>query len=231
MTDGIHGIQVALFDIAGTLTKVNAWKAIVESPETDPQRRKRLRRQIMPFWGAYKVGLYSEYRFRQRWVNRLATLLLGWTEDAIETLFDWAANTYLADHYRDDVIAELQQLKAEGVHVVLVSSIFERFAQKIAEKVGADKGIGSILEIENGKVTGKIVGQTCAGGQKIVIAEQYLGTQQIHTPLKECGVAYSDSISDRSMLEAVKVATAVYPDKRLKACAEKNGWRLITRAL
>lgn len=224
MTDGIH---VALFDIAGTLTTINAWKAIVESPEVDPKRRKQVRRKIMPFWLVYKAGIYSEYRFRQRWVNHLATFVTGWTEDAVDSLFEWSANTYLADYYREDVVAELRQLKASGTHVVLVSSIFERFAEKIAARVGADKGIGSTLAFEGGKATGKIVGQSCAGAEKVALSQQYLASQQIHADLKENGAAYSDSISDRPMLAAVKQATAVYPDKQLKSEAEKHGWRIL----
>lgn len=224
MTDGI---QVALFDIAGTLTKINAWKGIVESPELDPKRRKNLMRRALPFWAAYKIGIYSEYRFRQRWVDWLANILADWAEDKLEAMFDWVVNTYLVDHYRTDVIDELQKLKASGVHVILVSSIFERFSQKVAERVGADNGIGSKLEFINGKATGKIIGQSCSGKSKVSFAEGYLKTQDFHLPLLECGAAYSDSISDQPMLEAVKKATVVYPDKKLKVVAEQKGWRIL----
>lgn len=221
-------IKVALFDIAGTLTSVNIWKAMTNSPKIPESSIRGMYLRILPFWLLYRVRIFSEVRFRHLWVKELARLVKGWSEADLDKLFEWGVNSYLAPHYRQDVVAELQALKQNGVYVVLVSNMFESFCDKVAQRLGADKGLGTQLEFSNGVATGKLVGKSLAGSEKVERAHHYLKQVGKDVEFSEAAAAYADSISDVPLLSHAKVATATYPDEQLKREAVKNGWRILS---
>lgn len=216
-----------MFDIAGTLTSIDVWKGLTASPAIDPARLRRLWRGQLPFYALYKLRLLSEYRFRHVWVNGLAKLVKGMSQAEIEAIFNWMIEDYLTPYYRHDVIDELQQHKANGVYVVLVSNMFAAFSQQFAAKVGADYGIGTQLAFADGRATGQIEGKPCAGPEKIQYVVEHLQAVLPSVSLQEQGAGYADSFSDRALLGAVKVPTATYPDTRLASFAQEQGWRIL----
>lgn len=161
------------------------------------------------------------------WVQGLASLLYGLTETQVDAVFAWMIDDYLTPYYRQDVIAELQQHKANGVYVVLVSNMFTGFSQQFATKVGANYGIGTRLAFVDGQAIGKIEGKPCAGPEKIQYVLEHLASVLPAVSLKTQGAGYADSYSDRVLLDAVKIPTATYPDSRLAAFAQEHGWRIL----
>ena len=107
--------------------------------------------------------------------------------------------------------------------VVLVSTMFERIVSRLATYLGATVGLGSQLALENGLCTGKIVGETCSGGRKVVFARRFLEQAYPEIALRNC-IAYADSGSDIPFLTAVGFQVAVYPDEAMRAAALEAGW-------
>lgn len=220
-------IKVALFDIAGTLTSVNVWKVMTNSTKVDEGRLRLMYARALPFWALYKLRVMSEVRFRHLWVKALAPLVRGWNETQLDDLFEWGVTAYLKPHYREDVVAELRELKAKGAYVVLVSNMFERFCDRFARQVGADKGLGTQLEFQNGVATGRVLGKAMAGDEKLERAHQFLKTQGIDVAFNDHAAAYADSLSDVALLAAAKFPTVTYPDSQMRQEAVKRGWRII----
>lgn len=182
----------------------------------------------LPIWLAWKAKLYSEIRFRDRWIRALATVLRGFDHDEVLSIFDWGVNTYLVPYYRADILAEMQQHRQNGAKVVIVSNIFQDFVSTMVARLGADGGIGTVLAYgADGLATGKIASDPSAGQQKVENVIQWLKAHQIEVDLGTEGTAYADSISDVPLLAATKYPNATYPDADLKTHAEKHGWRII----
>lgn len=220
-------VSVAVFDVSGTLVSGNAWRGITLAPQIPTSRRRWLMGTNLPIYLAWKTRLYSEYRFRDHWIRALASLLRGYTHAEVNTIFDWGVNTYLIPHYRQDVVDELQALKANGTTVLIVSNIFQGFVDLLVQRLGADDGVGTTLAYADGVATGGIDGIPSAGQQKVDNVNAWLQKHGHSIDLTTDAAAYADSISDSPLLSAVKHATATYPDGQLRHLAIQKNWRIL----
>ena len=96
---------------------------------------------------------------------------------------------------------EIKKLKTDGFVIVVVSASPENWIQKWSFSEGLEL-IASKLEVNNGKITGKILGKNCHGVEKLKrIKEKYI--------IEDYKViyAYGDTSGDRPMLN---VATHSY---------------------
>lgn len=215
--------EVAFFDVDGTLVQGNTWTGILRYPRINRLKITWLYMVTAVRYVLYRLYLLGQAQFRAGWIRGLAGLLKGWPEAEVNTLFAWLTEDYLRDHYRQDVIALLEKHKAQGSHIVLISSIFEGAAQRIAQRLGADGVIATRLETKNGAATGSIVGKVCIGRRRLDLIRAYLKKNGYPTTLSRC-IAYADSYSDAPMLAAMGGAVAVYPDEELRAAALEQGW-------
>nr|WP_033378205.1 HAD-IB family hydrolase [Corynebacterium lubricantis] len=129
-------------------------------------------------------------------------------------------NSMLRKSYSETI--ELANMHiAAGQQVWLVSATPVQIGQILAERFGFTGALGTVAEEEDGKFTGRLMGDILHGpGKKHAVAA--LATIQ-HLDLKQC-TAYSDSINDIPMLTMVGTPVAINPDKPLKAEAERRGW-------
>ena len=95
--------------------------------------------------------------------------------------------------------------------------------EPIGELLGADRVIASRLTVEDGRYTGVIEYYAYAEEKARAIRE--LAEEQGYD-LAEC-FAYSDSITDRHMLEVVGHPHAVNPDRELRRLAHEQGWPVL----
>ncbi|HZV59580.1 MAG TPA: haloacid dehalogenase-like hydrolase, partial [Candidatus Eremiobacteraceae bacterium] len=81
------------------------------------------------------------------------------------------------------------------------------------------------LEQSGNRWTGRILGDAMFGKAKARAVVQLARCEGFD--LAEC-YAYGDSLSDRSMLEAVGRAAAVNPSWRMERLARRRGWNVLT---
>lgn len=112
---------------------------------------------------------------------------------------------------------------ADGLDVIVISSSGTEVVEPICERLGVDRAVGTQMAIEDGKYTGEIL--FYAYGEGKAQAMQALA-QEFGYDLA-ASYAYSDSITDLPMLEAVGNPTAVNPDAELRAIAEERGWSIV----
>ncbi len=168
-------VRAALFDIDGTLTTGgDVWPVLLTSPDVQRWRMWWLYGTAMPHYMLSKAGVVSQQGFRDRWVRLMAWLMSGWQADQVGTIYERTVMEYLTPTLRVDVVALLERHKAQGHPVVLVSTMFEGIVSELAASLGADVGLGSRVEMQNGHCTGRITGPTCAGGRKVDFARAYL---------------------------------------------------------
>jgi len=106
----------------------------------------------------------------------------------------------------------------------IISASPKELVEPLAKALGMTDGIGTVSQVVDGKYTGKLVGPFCYGEGKVEAIQQIATWEGFD--LGEC-YAYSDSISDLPMLEAVGHPVAVNPDNRLNQIARNRGWPIV----
>lgn len=120
--------------------------------------------------------------------------------------------------------ALLAEHHAAGHHRIVVSASPIELVDRIARALGLEGAVATRSEINDGRYTGRLVGEFCYGAGKVIEIEKLAAERGYD--LAQCS-AYSDSISDLPMLERVGKAVAVNPDRELRHIARQRGWRII----
>lgn len=111
----------------------------------------------------------------------------------------------------------------KGQRVWLVTATPVELAAIIARRLGLTGALGTVVEVEDGVYTGRLVGAPLHGQAKaaavIALAERE------GLDLTRCA-AYSDSANDVPMLSVVGRAVAVNPDGTLRSHARAVGWEV-----
>lgn len=119
-----------------------------------------------------------------------------------------------------ELIAEHQLAERD---VVIVSASGSEVVEPIGELLGADLVVASRLEVVDGRYTGGIDRYVYAEEKAVALREL---AEEHGYDLAQC-YAYSDSVTDVPMLEAVGHAFAVNPDKELRRLATERGWTVL----
>jgi HAD superfamily hydrolase (TIGR01490 family) len=134
--------------------------------------------------------------------------------------------------YRDEIkprlwprsIDRLKHHLELGHEVWLVSAAPVELVEAIAQDLGANGALGTIVGHKDGVLTGELVGDPLHGKDKLKAVEKLAKERGIN--LKDSW-GYSDSLNDLPLLSAVGHAVAVNPDSMLKKYALAAGWEII----
>jgi HAD superfamily hydrolase (TIGR01490 family) len=156
----------------------------------------------------------------ERLRSQITALCTGWD---VATVHEIVGET-LHDIVDPLVYAEaadlIEEHKAAGREIVIVSSSGAEVVEPIGELLGADRVVATRMVTVDGRYTGEIdfyaYGENKAEAVRRVAAEGGYD-------LADC-YAYSDSITDLPMLSEVGHPTAVNPDRGLRKAALENGW-------
>lgn len=119
---------------------------------------------------------------------------------------------------------ELADMHLQAGHQVwLVTAAPVQLAQIIARELGFTGALGTVVEVEDGVFTGRMVGDMLHGPGKKHAVVALAASEELD--LARC-TAYSDSINDVPMLSMVGTAVAVNPDSRLRRTANRNKWEI-----
>lgn len=220
---------VALFDFDGTLYTGHIWQDLVRHHWAT--RRSRgwvvayLVRNMAPL-PLYKVGLMSQAAVFHTWSETMGWLLRGWTQAQAQALFESLAEEQIVPNLRPDVLQRLDQHRAQGHLVALVSGTFAPFLEVIARRLDVPHAIGTPLEQRDGRYTGRSVPPLCQGEGKPRRVFAHLAEQGL-APDWTASFAYADRSTDLPMLSLVGQPVAVYPDEELLTYARAHGWPVL----
>lgn len=114
--------------------------------------------------------------------------------------------------------------RAAGDVVVIVTGATRYAAEPLARELGIDHVVCTELEVDSaGCFTGRLEPPMCYGTGKITRTEA-LAARHDFALSEAC--FYSDSITDRPLLEQVAEPVVVNPDARLRRLAKQRGWRV-----
>ncbi|HET9874944.1 MAG TPA: HAD-IB family hydrolase [Mycobacterium sp.] len=156
--------------------------------------------------------------------THLTNMCTGWNVEQVKAI----VGETLHDIVTPLVFAEAAELIADhklcGRDVVVVSASGEEIVAPIARALGATHAMATRMVVADGKYTGEI-GFYCFGEGKVQAIRELAAREGY---LLEHCYAYSDSITDLPMLEAVGHPTAVNPDRALRKEAVTRGWPVLT---
>ncbi len=154
----------------------------------------------------------------------ITNMCTGWDVEQIKSI----VGETLHDIVDPLVFAEAAELIADhklcGRDVVVVSASGEEIVAPIARALGATHAMATRMVVQDGKYTGDIAFY-CYGEGKVE-AIRALAAREGYA-LEHC-YAYSDSITDLPMLEAVGHPTVVNPDRALRKEAVAREWPVQT---
>jgi HAD superfamily hydrolase (TIGR01490 family) len=114
----------------------------------------------------------------------------------------------------------IEEHRAAGREIVIVSSSGAEMVGPIGELLGADRVVATRMVTVDGRYTGEI--EFYAYAENKAAAMRGIADDAGYD-LADC-YAYSDSITDLPMLSAVGHPTAVNPDRALRRAAMERGW-------
>ena len=121
------------------------------------------------------------------------------------------------------MLDEVHAHQDAGRATFIVSAAGNGVVEPLAMVLGMDGGIGTRYEVDaEGAFTGRFDGPFVYGPGKVEAMEAFAAEHDID--LAE-SYAYSDSLSDLPMLEAVGHAVVVNPDPALAEIAKREGWQ------
>ena len=98
---------------------------------------------------------------------------------------------------RPDTVARLGWHRRSGHRVVLVSASFRSYLVPLGTALGVDAVLSTAFEVGgDGRLTGRLDGANCRGGEKVRRLRDWLGGEQVEL------WAYGDSAGDTELLAA-----------------------------
>jgi phosphoserine phosphatase len=132
-------------------------------------------------------------------LRRRVALLAGLGEDVLQDVYD--------EKLRLSPGAEalLAACKAKGVKLLLVSGGFTFFTGRLKERLGFDETISNVLEIDAGKLTGRVLGGIVDAGAK---AAKFRQVAQRLGAAREQTLAIGDGANDLKMMAEAGTSVA-----------------------
>jgi HAD superfamily hydrolase (TIGR01490 family) len=138
----------------------------------------------------------------------------------------------MADFFADElaprlcplVLDEMRALRARGARIWLLTGAPDFVARTVAERLGMDGAVATVLEVEGGRFTGEIAGRHVYAGAKRDALAELAAAEALDL---ESSAGFADRSSDVAFLECFGRAFAVGADHRLRATAIRRGWAVI----
>jgi len=153
----------------------------------------------------------------------LSAMCAGWPVQTVRDIVAETLQAIVVPLVYDEAVRLIEQHQAAGRDVIIVSSSGVEVVEPIGELLGADRVIATEMVVENGRYTGEIGFYAYAEGK----ADAIRAMAESEGYDLAASYAYSDSDTDRPMLDAVGHPYAVNPDKALRRVAEERGWPVL----
>jgi HAD superfamily hydrolase (TIGR01490 family) len=145
----------------------------------------------------------------------------GWDKVAVEQLVREIVDEVVSPLVYAEALALIDEHKRVGRKVVIISSSPEEIVKPLARYLGVDHVIATRAKIDDeGRYTGEMEFYAYAESKAEAIQE-LAAAEGLSLP---DSFAYSDSVTDLPMLQAVGHPVVVNPDKELAQEAEERDW-------
>jgi HAD superfamily hydrolase (TIGR01490 family) len=167
----------------------------------------------------FKIGGADDQQIA-RIRDHLATLCKGWSVEQVQQIVNETLHELINPYVYAEAAALIAEHQRAGRDVVLVSASGEEMVRPIGEQLGISDIIATRMAIKDGRYSGEV--EFYAAGKNKVLAVREMAAERGYD--LSASYAYSDSVSDVPLLEAVGHPTAVNPDRNLRRIVAERGW-------
>ena len=177
-------------------------------------------------------GAYAQFVFSlagadadqmERMRRQITAMTTGWDVAVVHDIVRETLHEVVNPLVYAEAADLIEAHQAAGREIVIVSSSGAEIVGPIGELLGVDRVVATRMVRVDGRYTGEIefyaYGENKAAAMREIAAEK-------GWDLADC-FAYSDSVTDLPMLEAVGHPTAVNPDRGLRRAAAERGWPVL----
>lgn len=158
-----------------------------------------------------EAAMRGEIDFNESFSRRMA-LLKGLDESVLESIAEQLSITEGAEKL-------ISTLKGLGYKTAILSGGFNYFGRYLQNKLGIDYVYANELDIENGKVTGRVVGTVVNGERKAQLLRELAERENISL---EQVIAVGDGANDLPMLSIAGLGIAFRAKPLVKASAKQS---------
>ncbi|NHC44357.1 HAD family hydrolase [Motilibacter aurantiacus] len=153
----------------------------------------------------------------------LSSLVTGWDVAQVKELVAETLHELIDPIIYDEAATLLEEHRAAGRDIVVVSASGAEVVEPIGEMLGASRVVATRMIVEDGRYTGEI--EAYMAGEAKAEAVRRLAEEEGYD--LTASYAYSDSVTDLPMLEAVGHPSVVNPDRALRKEALSRGWPVL----
>lgn len=215
--------RFAFYDLDGTLVSSNVLTQYVYYLRQLPSPRQAVAKGALLLAGLPWLGgleLLSRRAFNVWFYRLYRGMRRDWLLEMAEGLFE----TVIRPAIFPGAPALVARDRAEGYRTVLVTGSPDFALGPVVRHFGFDRLVANRLEFSGGVATGRIRPPVLAGREKVAVIQQLCRQYNVDTAESK---AYSDSLSDLPMLEAVGRPSVVHPGFRLRRIARRRGWPVL----
>ncbi|RKT83993.1 HAD family hydrolase [Saccharopolyspora antimicrobica] len=150
----------------------------------------------------------------------ITSLCSGWDVEQVNAIVEETLHDIVDPLVYKEATQLITEHQEQGHDIVVLSASGEEVVAPISKLLGADHWSGTRMVVVDGRYTGD-VDFYCSAENKAIAAREL--AEEHGYDLAECH-AYSDSITDLPLLEAVGHPTVINPDRALRKEAVQRGW-------
>lgn len=171
----------------------------------------------------FRIGGGSDEQTMSRTRDYVAQLCTGWRVDQVQQIVKETLAELIQPYVYAEAAALIEEHRAAGRDVVLVSASGDEMVRPIGELLGITDIIATRMVVKDGRYTGAV--DFYAAGPNKVAAVRALAEERGYDLARS--YAYSDSVTDAQLLATVGRPTAVNPDRALRRIAIERGWPMV----
>jgi HAD superfamily hydrolase (TIGR01490 family) len=170
----------------------------------------------------FRIGGADEQQMA-RIRDAVAQLCKGWRVEQVRQIVTETLDELINPYVYAEAAALIVEHRAAGRDVVLVSSSGDEMVRPIGELLGITDIISTRMVVKDGRYTGEVEFYPAGAGKAAAVRD--LAAERGYDLADS--YAYSDSISDAPLLDAVGHPTAVNPDRALRRVAAERDWPVL----
>ncbi len=210
----------AFFDVDGTLIAKNSGPLYMRFL----RRRGEIRRRD----AVRTIYYFLKYRLNLLDIEQALAQSSNWIRGRREADIAEHCRVWYREMVRQylvpEMIRKVEEHRAAGHLVALLSSTTNYLADPLAEELGIEHLLVTKLVVVDGCFTGEVERPLCYGHGKLHWARRFA---EQHGVDLGASFFYTDSVTDVPMLEMVGHPQVVNPDPILRRMARRRGWHIV----